>query len=642
AGADEASYMEIFAFVRDELHTTLNKARLALSVNDFMSRVSVNVFVADRFVRFDVDRIDARIERILHEAGTEYLALKGFADKLADFPSCGHEWNLFVLETFVRRFSEKFRLLTHEPNSVNVGIVVKRSSTLTTERQILRDAIVRASVPADVDQIHAWLVEKGYRFKRDEELLAELADCCASLGVLPPNAAPTDADRSFHDDATTPVSESVEAENKDDLSNWNKDETEEEDSENSSEATDDDEEKGDDENDEDNEDKDDISDWVFGGVPLEKILFRTRVGYGELASLNGAEPKVIEHNSEAMLKVLKELESCAPQCVVHQDFSYVEYKPGVWNDLKASVESRSKGLAESVKGSYTLMTRPYVATEIADRILTADRYVLEECVSAPIVVQEALILIDLYEEVDKMERLAPKKKELLRDALAYSTTLMAAVYFLATTYPTLGVFKGAILRIKEYLSQEYWDKVWSCQRYYASRAYTKWKVGEWRQRVSRALSSGVGTVRTLLVNPAVDVYDVVYNTALQRVYESGDVQAECDGSLMLRSLCRSRRRDPSADALFEYGRCFLYGIGFTSSLYRRKPENCKRIGFRRVRQAARRRCARARRLALELALTQDDCRGWAKKLLWKRALKDKKDALAILARYYAVEDANAQ
>ncbi|MBR0225884.1 MAG: hypothetical protein IJL92_07505, partial [Thermoguttaceae bacterium] len=191
AGADEASYMEIFAFVRDELHTTLNKARLALSVNDFMSRVSVDRFVADRFVRFDVDRIDARIERILHEAGTEYLALKGFADKLADFPPCGHEWNLFVLETFVRRFSEKFRLMTHEPNSVNVGIVVNRYSLWSTERQILRDAIVRDSVPTvaasiDVDQIHAWLVEKGYRFKRDEELLAEFLDYCEKFGVLPP------------------------------------------------------------------------------------------------------------------------------------------------------------------------------------------------------------------------------------------------------------------------------------------------------------------------------------------------------------------------------------------------------------------------------------------------------------------------
>jgi len=124
---------------------------------DTMIRIDKQTFIADKYLDFDNDGIDIAIEYFLH--GGEYSPLKAVIN-FAMFPHCGEAWNLFLLESYVRRFSKNFRFDTRSVNSKGVGAIVRQYSRLTYD-DIMVDVVAQSGIILNAQNILNYLLENG-------------------------------------------------------------------------------------------------------------------------------------------------------------------------------------------------------------------------------------------------------------------------------------------------------------------------------------------------------------------------------------------------------------------------------------------------------------------------------------------------
>ncbi len=125
--------------------------------NTILVRINKDAYVADRFVHFNTDLIDEAIELVVKD---DYLPLKSFTT-FGAFPYCGQTWNLFLLESYCRRFSRKFRFDTPSVNSRNAGTVIRKSCGMDYT-EIMTDAVVNADVSLDGATVGRFLFDSGY------------------------------------------------------------------------------------------------------------------------------------------------------------------------------------------------------------------------------------------------------------------------------------------------------------------------------------------------------------------------------------------------------------------------------------------------------------------------------------------------
>ncbi len=137
---------------------------------DVLIRIDENTFVAERYVHFDTSAIDMAIEYFFH--GGEYVPLQSVTT-FAMFPHCGQTWNLFLLESYCRRFSEDFRFECLSVNSKNVGAIVRKKSQLPYV-DIMADAVAKSNIPLVEQSILNFLMENGYISGRRYSKVIEL------------------------------------------------------------------------------------------------------------------------------------------------------------------------------------------------------------------------------------------------------------------------------------------------------------------------------------------------------------------------------------------------------------------------------------------------------------------------------------
>ena len=139
--------------------------------NTVLVRIDKNTYVADRYVHFNADIIDEAIGLFVEE---EYLPLKSFTT-FGAFPQCGQTWNLFLLESYCRRFSRKFRFDTLTLNSRNAGAVIRKSCGMDYT-EIMTDAVANADVPLKDTAVGKFLYESGYTGRSTTTKVNEIID----------------------------------------------------------------------------------------------------------------------------------------------------------------------------------------------------------------------------------------------------------------------------------------------------------------------------------------------------------------------------------------------------------------------------------------------------------------------------------
>ena len=139
--------------------------------NTVLVRIDKDTYVVDRYVHFDAETVDAAIELFIEY---DYLPLKSFTT-FGAFPDCGQIWNLFLLESYCRRFSKKFRFDTPSVNSRNAGAVIRKSCGLNYT-DIMTDAVANANVPLTDSAVSRFLFDSGYIGRSTTAKVGEIID----------------------------------------------------------------------------------------------------------------------------------------------------------------------------------------------------------------------------------------------------------------------------------------------------------------------------------------------------------------------------------------------------------------------------------------------------------------------------------
>ena len=199
-GASLDSRIPLRLFCRERTETTLDQIKdlcdeydisLASGISvlhDEMVRVDAERFVSPKLIAFDTDEIDRAIES--HADGNA-PSLSSFRDNLSDFPSVpGYSWNVYLLESFLRRMSNAFALITlSDGNLEPVGMVMrfKGNKTNLNPREIVKycakDRLMEIFVtclsrrlisagkhPAE-DEVGKFLAQNGYILRRSTKFV---------------------------------------------------------------------------------------------------------------------------------------------------------------------------------------------------------------------------------------------------------------------------------------------------------------------------------------------------------------------------------------------------------------------------------------------------------------------------------------
>ncbi len=139
--------------------------------NAVLIRIDKENYVADRYIHFDARLIDKAIELVVTD---DYLPLKSFAT-FGAFPDCGQTWNLFLLESYCRRFSRKFRFDTSSVNSRNAGAIIRKSCAMDYT-EIMADAVANAGIALKETVVGCFLYDSGYMGRRMTSKVMEIID----------------------------------------------------------------------------------------------------------------------------------------------------------------------------------------------------------------------------------------------------------------------------------------------------------------------------------------------------------------------------------------------------------------------------------------------------------------------------------
>jgi hypothetical protein len=167
---DKCSFDELLTYEKEltgEIHSWI----LMEAGNTVLVRIDKSTYVADRYVHFNIDIIDEAIGLFVKG---DYLPLKSFTT-FGAFPDCGQTWNLFLLESYCRRFSRKFRFDTPSVNSRNAGAVIRKSCGMDYT-EIMTDAVANANIPLKDIAVGKFLYESGYTGRSTIAKVNEIID----------------------------------------------------------------------------------------------------------------------------------------------------------------------------------------------------------------------------------------------------------------------------------------------------------------------------------------------------------------------------------------------------------------------------------------------------------------------------------
>ena len=124
-----------------------------------MVRVSEDLFVSESKIDFDIEKIDDGIALYCYG---NFIPLRGVTD-FSLFQYVGYQWNLFLLESYVRKFSRAFRYDVRAVNSSNIGAIVRKSFQYNEYDDILAHTLAQSLVDLDdKDAIGNYLFDNGY------------------------------------------------------------------------------------------------------------------------------------------------------------------------------------------------------------------------------------------------------------------------------------------------------------------------------------------------------------------------------------------------------------------------------------------------------------------------------------------------
>jgi len=164
-------------FTRDELHEFAKSLGTQVyfdAVNTVSMRISNTNYVPNEDARFNVSATDDTIS--MYCTG-DYIPI-GDVDSFILFPSSGHPWNSYLLENYVAKFSEQFKLIhVNFTEDGTAGVIVRKTSKYNDLTSIIIDELAHSNCVLRKASALEYLVERGFitsrRWDHMETLLNE-------------------------------------------------------------------------------------------------------------------------------------------------------------------------------------------------------------------------------------------------------------------------------------------------------------------------------------------------------------------------------------------------------------------------------------------------------------------------------------
>lgn len=162
ADKDKISVEELAEFARTLTGSRKSNFEIAIAY-ETMTRVEKNLFVRDSLVTFDVAATDAALTPFVQG---KIISLRNVTS-FTDFPSVApYSWNLFLLESFLRKFSQKFSFDSSSFSSLNTGAIFPKSMHFKNYRHVQAAVVAQENIPLDKNSVDNFLVSQGYRVQR--------------------------------------------------------------------------------------------------------------------------------------------------------------------------------------------------------------------------------------------------------------------------------------------------------------------------------------------------------------------------------------------------------------------------------------------------------------------------------------------
>jgi len=130
---------------------------------DTMIRIDKRTFVGDDEIRFNIEAVDSALGLFVRKDVIPLQAVTSFTS----FPYInGYSWNLYLIESYCRRFSKRFMYQCLSVNSRNVGAIFQRSAGFTDYAEVLAAVVANAGIELDTINVGNFLFESGYIARR--------------------------------------------------------------------------------------------------------------------------------------------------------------------------------------------------------------------------------------------------------------------------------------------------------------------------------------------------------------------------------------------------------------------------------------------------------------------------------------------
>ena len=137
------------------------------AADESMIRVSKTVFVRSTFLKFNTAAIDEALNSFVQGKIIALHDVTSFStfEPVKDVRGCEWEWNLYLLESFLRKKSRRYKFHASSINPGN-GAICPREKLFLSYIDLMSAVVLQEKIPLNETSIGAFLAEKNFRAKR--------------------------------------------------------------------------------------------------------------------------------------------------------------------------------------------------------------------------------------------------------------------------------------------------------------------------------------------------------------------------------------------------------------------------------------------------------------------------------------------
>lgn len=162
-GLDQVTLTEVEDY---ECELTGHHAMLGIiAASNTMVRIDHDHYVSDASIQFNVDAVDYAISLF---AGNRIIPITAITS-YTSFPDVpGYNWNLYLVESFLRRFSKRFTIDGSPAQMSYVGGISSSDRHFANYEDRLAHAIIQDGITLTEEAIGRYLTERKYILRRSE------------------------------------------------------------------------------------------------------------------------------------------------------------------------------------------------------------------------------------------------------------------------------------------------------------------------------------------------------------------------------------------------------------------------------------------------------------------------------------------